>query len=356
MEKIGIKSLTLEELEEKMLELGEKKFRALQIYDWLYKKRAYSFDEMLNIKEDFRKLLSEVFFIEKLEIFEKYVSKDGTIKYLFLLPSGDLIESVIMRYNYGNTICISSQKGCKMGCEFCASTKAPFLGNLTAGEIIEQIICAECDLGERISNVVFMGIGEPLDNFENVKKAIKNINNPKGLEIGARKITISTCGVVPKIYELADLKLQSTLSISLHSGNDEYRSSIMPINRIYSLDKLFSAIKYYNEVTGKRVSFEYVVIKDKTDRKKDADEVINLIKKYNIKAHVNIIRVNEIDEREFKTSNEENILKFRDYLNNAGIVATIRRTLGEDINAACGQLRRRALKKGEDNENICENR
>lgn len=347
MEKLGIKSFTISELEEKMIEIGEKKFRAKQIFEWLYKKRVYSFFDMLNLKEDLRIKLDKMFFIEKLEIAEKYISKDGTIKYLFMLPSGDFIESVIMRYNYGNTICISSQKGCKMGCEFCASTKAPFLGNLTTGEIVEQIITSEKDLKSRISNVVFMGIGEPLDNFENVKKAIENINSPKGLEIGARKITISTCGVVPKIYELADLKLQCTLSISLHSGNNEYRSSIMPINRVYPLDELFSAIKYYNEITKKRVSFEYVVIKGKTDRKKDADEVINLIKKYNIKAHINIIRVNEIDERDFKTSNEENILKFRDYLNSKGIVATIRRTLGEDINAACGQLRRKALKKGQ---------
>lgn len=345
MEKIGIKSLSLEELEEKVLELGEKKFRAGQIFDWIYKKKVYSFDDMLNLKEDFRKLLDSVFYIEKLEIFKKLESKDGTIKYLFLLPSGDMIESVVMRYNYGNTICISSQKGCKMGCKFCASTKAPFLGDLTAGEIVEQIIAAENDLGERISNVVFMGIGEPLDNFDNVITAISNINNPKGLEIGARKITISTCGVVPKIYELADLKTQCTLSISLHSGNDEYRSSIMPINRAYPLDELFKAIKYYNDTAKKRVSFEYVVISGKTDRKEDADEVIALIKKYDIKAHINIIRVNEIKEFKFKSANEENILKFRDYLNDKGIVATIRRTLGQDIEAACGQLRRQTLKE-----------
>lgn len=345
MEKIGIKSLSLKDLEEKLVELGEKKFRASQIFDWLYKKKVYSFSDMLNLKEELRNLLDSVFYIEKFEIFKKFVSEDGTVKYLFLLESGDLIESVVMRYNYGNTICISSQKGCKMGCKFCASTKAAFLGSLTSGEIIEQIIRAEIDLGERISNVVFMGIGEPFDNFDNVIKAVENINNPKGLEIGARKITISTCGVVPKIYELADLKTQCTLSISLHSGNDEYRSSIMPINRAYPLDELFKAIKYYNEVTGKRVSFEYVVIKGKTDRKKDADEVINLIKKYNIKAHVNIIRVNEIKELTFKTSDEDNILKFRDYLNDHGIVATIRRTLGKDIEAACGQLRRQTLKE-----------
>lgn len=346
MEKIGIKSLSFNELEDKMLELGEKKFRAVQIYEWLYKKRVYSFFEMLNLKEDLRNLLDEVFYIEKLEIVDKLVSKDGTVKYLFKLPSEDIIESAVMRYNYGNTICISSQKGCKMGCEFCASTKAPFGGNLTAGEIIEQIISAENDLEDRISNVVFMGIGEPLDNFNNVLTAISNINSPKGLEIGARKITISTCGIVPKIYELADLKMQCTLSISLHSGDDTYRSSIMPINRAYPLDELFTAIKYYNDIAGKRVSLEYVVIKGKTDKKEDADKVINLIKKYNIKAHVNLIRVNEIEERDFKSSNEEDIVKFRDYLNDHGIVATIRRSLGKDINAACGQLRKKALKEG----------
>ena len=346
MEKVGIKSLSFNELEEKMLELGEKKFRAVQIYEWLYKKRVYSFFDMLNLKEELREVLDTVFYIEKLEIIDKLVSSDGTVKYLFKLPTGDIIESVVMRYNYGNTICISSQKGCKMGCEFCASTKAPFGGNLTAGEIIEQIISAELDLGERISNVVFMGIGEPLDNFKNVITAISNINDPKGLEIGARKITISTCGVVPKIYELADLKMQCTLSISLHSGDDNYRSSIMPINRAYPLDELFTAIKYYNDVAGKRVSLEYVVIKGKTDRKEDADKVINLIRKYNIKAHVNLIRVNEIEEREFISSDENDIIKFRDYLNESGIVATIRRSLGKDIDAACGQLRKKALKEG----------
>lgn len=346
MEKIGIKSLSFNELEEKMLELGEKKFRAVQIYEWLYKKRVYSFFDMLNLKEELREVLDTVFYIEKLEIIDKLVSSDGTVKYLFKIPSGDIIESVVMRYNYGNTICISSQKGCKMGCEFCASTKAPFGGDLTAGEIIEQIISAELDLGERISNVVFMGIGEPLDNFNSVITAISNINDPKGLEIGARKITISTCGVVPKIYELADLKMQCTLSISLHSGDDNYRSSIMPINRAYPLDELFTAIKYYNDVAGKRVSLEYVVIKGKTDRKEDADKVINLIRKYNIKAHVNLIRVNEIEEREFISSDENDIIKFRDYLNESGIVATIRRSLGKDIDAACGQLRKKALKEG----------
>lgn len=346
MEKVGIKSLSFNELEEKMLELGEKKFRTVQIYEWLYKKRVYSFFDMLNLKEELREVLDTVFYIEKLEIVDKLVSSDGTVKYLFKIPSGDIIESVVMRYNYGNTICISSQKGCKMGCEFCASTKAPFGGDLTAGEIIEQIISAELDLGERISNVVFMGIGEPLDNFNSVITAISNINDPKGLEIGARKITISTCGVVPKIYELADLKMQCTLSISLHSGDDNYRSSIMPINRAYPLDELFTAIKYYNDVAGKRVSLEYVVIKGKTDRKEDADKVINLIRKYNIKAHVNLIRVNEIEEREFISSDENDIIKFRDYLNESGIVATIRRSLGKDIDAACGQLRKKALKEG----------
>lgn len=346
MEKVGIKSLSFNELEEKMIELGEKKFRAVQIYEWLYKKRVYSFFDMLNLKEELREVLDRVFYIEKLEIIDKLVSSDGTVKYLFKIPSGDIIESVVMRYNYGNTICISSQKGCKMGCEFCASTKAPFGGDLTAGEIIEQIISAELDLGERISNVVFMGIGEPLDNFNSVITAISNINDPKGLEIGARKITISTCGVVPKIYELADLKMQCTLSISLHSGDDNYRSSIMPINRAYPLDELFTAIKYYNDVAGKRVSLEYVVIKGKTDRKEDADKVINLIRKYNIKAHVNLIRVNEIEEREFISSDENDIIKFRDYLNESGIVATIRRSLGKDIDAACGQLRKKALKEG----------
>lgn len=231
----------------------------------------------------------------------------------FGLPTGDAIETVLMKYHHGYTICISTQKGCRMGCKFCASTKAKFGGNLTAGEIISQILEVEKIENIRISNVVFMGIGEPLDNFNNLIIAIDNINNHKGLEIGARKISISTCGVVDKIYELADLKLQCTLSISLHATTDERRSKLMPINNKYNIESLLEAVKYYIEVTGRRVSFEYALIKDENDMKEDAVRLVELIS--NIKSHVNLIPINKIDEEKFKSSTDEKIIKYRDYLN-----------------------------------------
>lgn len=342
MEKIGIKQFTLNELKEYFKQLGQKPYRAEQVYSWLYDKdkRVESFSEMTNLDKTLRDELDNIFYIERLECLEKQVSKDGTIKYLLKLPTSDAIETVLMKYHHGYSICISTQKGCKMGCKFCASTKAKFGGNLTAGEIIEQILFVEKDENIRVSNVVFMGIGEPLDNFENVIKAIENINNYKGLNIGARHISISTCGLVPEIKKLADLKLQCVLSISLHSAVDEKRSSIMPINNRYGIKELMEACKYYTETTGKRISFEYALIKGVNDNIEDAKQLVNLIK--DIKCHVNLIPVNETKETDFKKTEEKSILKYRDYLNENGIVATIRRELGSDIDAACGQLRKRS--------------
>lgn len=336
----GIKEYTLDGLKEVFKGLGEKSYRAEQVYKWIYKERIESFDEMTDLSLEFREKLKEIFYIEKLELLKKQESKDGTKKYLFKLPTSDAIESVLMKYKYGYTLCISTQKGCRMGCRFCASTKVKFNGNLTAGEIISQILEVEKIENIRISNVVFMGIGEPLDNFENLIIAIENINNHKGLEIGARKISISTCGIVDKIYELADLNLQCTLSISLHATIDERRSKLMPINNKYNIESLLKAVKYYINITGRRVSFEYALIKDENDMQEDATRLVELIK--DIKSHVNLIPINEIDEENFKSSTNEKVFKYRDFLNEHGIVATIRRELGQDIDAACGQLRKRS--------------
>ena len=309
----GIKAYTLDGLKEFFETIGEKPYRAEQAYFWIYKERVESFDEMTNLSLELRNKLKDVLYIEKLKLIEKQVSKDGTKKYLFELPTSDAIETVLMKYKYGYTICVSTQKGCKMGCEFCASTKAKFGGNLTAGEIIEQILVVEKLENIRISNVVFMGIGEPLDNFENLVIAIENINNHKGLEIGARHISISTCGIADKIYQLADLKLQSTLSISLHATTDEERSKIMPINRKYNIAELLESVKYYTKTTGRRVSFEYALIKDKNDNLEDAKRLVKLIK--DIKSHVNLIPINEIEESDYEKSTDEKVLEYRDFLN-----------------------------------------
>ena len=309
----GIKEYTLDGLKEAFKSIGEKPYRAEQVYFWIYKERVQSFDEMTNLSLDLREKLKKILYIEKLELLEKQESKDGTKKYLFKLPTDDAIETVLMEYNHGYTLCLSTQKGCKMGCKFCASTKAKFSGNLTAGEIVEQILMVEKIEGIRISNIVFMGIGEPLDNFENLIISIENINNNKGLEIGARHISISTCGIADKIYKLADLKLQSTLSISLHATTDEARSEIMPINNKVNIAELLAAVKYYVETTGRRVSFEYALIKDKNDNLEDAKRLVSLIK--GIHSHVNLIPINEIEEASFKKSTDDKVIKYRDYLN-----------------------------------------
>jgi len=339
----NIKDYNLEELKKEIQDIGEKPFRAEQIFKWLYQEKVKSFDEMTNLSLELRKKLEENYTICNFEILRKQESKDGTIKYLFDVLDGNAIETVLMSYHHGYSICISSQIGCKMGCKFCASTGINFERNLTSGEIVEQLLAVEQDTGVRISNIVFMGIGEPLDNYDNVVNAIKIINNPKGLNIGARHISISTSGLVPKIYKLAEENIQCTLSISLHATNNEKRSSMMPVNNSYPIEKLMQACKDYIAKTNRRISFEYALAKDNNDNLQDAKELVKLLK--GMLCHVNLIPINKIENGQFDKSSNENIMRFRDYLNDHGIVATIRRELGSDIDAACGQLRRKNLKE-----------
>ena len=345
----NIKDFNLDELKQELLSIGEKPFRAEQIFKWLFVDKVKSFDEMTNLSLDLREKLKANYNICNFEILNKLVSKDGTIKYLFDIGDGNAIESVLMDYHHGKSVCVSSQIGCKMGCKFCASTGIAFIRSLTSGEIVEQILSIEKDTGCTVSNFVFMGIGEPMDNFDNVMNAIAILNNPKGLNIGARHISVSTSGVVPKIYEFADKNIQSTLSISLHSPDDEKRSSMMPVNNLYNIEELMKACKYYMEKTNKRISFEYALAKDNNDNLEDAEKLIRLIKtqlgNHTNLVHFNLIPINNIEGGKYTKSSMDNIIKFRDYLNNKGITATIRRELGSDINAACGQLRRQNLNK-----------
>ena len=339
----NIKDYDLIQLKEEMKEMGEKPFRAEQIFKWLYQDKVKNFNEMTNLSIELRNKLEEKYTICNFEIIKKQKSKDGTIKYLFDLLDGNAIETVLMSYHHGYSICVSSQIGCKMGCKFCASTGINFARNLTSGEIVEQLLAVEQDTGVRISNIVFMGIGEPLDNYENVINAIRIINNPKGLNIGARHISISTSGLVPKIYKLAEENIPCTLSISLHATNNEKRSNMMPVNNSYPIEELIQACKDYIAKTNRRISFEYALAKDNNDNLDDAKELVKLLK--GMLCHVNLIPINKIENGKFTKSSNENIMKFRDYLNDHGIVATIRRELGSDIDAACGQLRRKNLNK-----------
>lgn len=337
---IDLKDFEYDELAEFLTEMGEKKFRAAQIYKWLHS-GVESYDEMSDISKSLRDKLKEVSYVSTLEIEEKFVSRlDGTVKYLFRLPDGNCIESVVMHYHHGLTICISSQVGCRMGCRFCASTIGGLYRSLTAGEILNQVIFAEKDMGERISNIVLMGIGEPLDNYDNVIKFLHNINHEKGKNIGYRHITLSSCGVVPGIYTLADEKLPITLTISLHAPNNEIRDSIMPVNHAYKIEELIKACRYYLETTGRRLSFEYSLIHGVNDSERNADELAALVKP--LHAHVNLIPVNKVEEREYKKGSRSEINAFKDRLIARGVNATVRRELGADISASCGQLRKRA--------------
>ena len=341
--KKNIKDFNLEELKEEFVNIGEKPFRAEQVFKWIWQSNVTDFESMTNLSKELREKLNNIYEIKNFEILQKQEAKDGTKKYLFnILDNDNAIETVLMEYKFGKSICVSSQIGCKMGCKFCASTGIPFVRSLTPGEIAEQILAVQRDENIRISNVVFMGVGEPLDNYDNVVKAIRLLNHPKGLAIGARHISVSTSGLVPKIYDLADEQIQCTLSISLHASADEKRSEMMPVNKVYNIEKLIEACKYYIEKTGRRVSFEYALAKDNNDNLDDAKKLIKLIRGMN--CHVNLIPINKIENGKFVKSTNENIIKFRDYLNEHGIVATIRRELGSDIDAACGQLRRKNLK------------
>ncbi len=338
---IDLKDFEYDELTEFLAEIGEPKYRSGQIFEWLHK-GVESYGEMTNISKATKKKLEEISAVSTLKIREKYVSKiDGTVKYLFELPDGNCIESVVMRYHHGLTICISSQVGCRMGCRFCASTIGGLYRNLAPGEIINQVIFAQKDLGERISNIVMMGIGEPLDNFENVVKFLHNVNHEKGLNIGYRHITVSTCGVVPVIYELAKENLPITLTISLHAPNDEIRDGIMPVNHKWKISELMEACRAYLDATGRRISFEYSLIHGVNDSMENADELSRLVK--SLHAHVNLIPVNKVEERSYTKGTNEEIYAFSERLSKNGINVTVRRELGSDIAASCGQLRKKLL-------------
>lgn len=338
--KKDIKSLSLEELSAQIKDLGLPKFRAGQIFEWLHKYGVSSFDEMTNLSKELRASLSNDFYIADCIIEEKYVSSiDSTVKYLFRLNDGEFIESVIMKYKYGYTICVSSQVGCKMGCKFCASTLAGFKRNLTPSEIESQIHSAQKDLGIRISHIVLMGIGEPLDNYDNVIRFLYNVNDKNGLNISMRNITLSTCGIVPRMYDLLNEGLQITLTVSLHAPNDEIRSRSMPVNDKWCMDEVLNACREYVNKTGRRVSFEYTLINGVNDSNECAEELALRLK--GMLCHVNLIPVNDVKERGNVRSTDEAINRFLSILKKRGINATIRRTLGSDINASCGQLRRK---------------
>lgn len=340
-----IKSLTFDELNNEILSIGLPKFRTGQIYSWLHEKGVDSFDEMTNLSKDLREKLNQKYFIPSVEIEDKYVSKiDSTVKYLFRLYDGEYVEAVIMKYKYGYTICISSQVGCKMGCNFCASTLAGFKRNLLPSEMESQLHTAQKDLNIRISHIVLMGIGEPLDNYDNVIKFIRTVNNDKGLNISMRDITLSTCGVVPKMYDLANENIPITLTLSLHAPNDKLRSSMMPVNDKWGVDEAINACKNYAEVTGRRVSFEYTLINGVNDTTECAHELADKLK--GMLCHVNLIPVNDVEERGNVRSTDKSIKNFCETLYSLGINATIRRTLGSDINASCGQLRRKKNEGG----------
>ncbi len=344
MSKKDILSLDIHELEMLLDELSEKKFRAKQVFSWLHQKRVFDFEEMTDLSKDLRQKLSDNFEISVPDIERKLMSqKDGTVKYLFRLQDGMFVETVLMEYEYGTSICLSTQVGCKMGCKFCASTIAGFERNLEPSEILGQVYAAEQDSGRKISGIVLMGIGEPLDNFQNVMKFLELVSDPKGTGLSLRHVTLSTCGVVPKIYELADKKLGLTLSVSLHCPDNEGRSEIMPINRTYNVNELIKAAEYYVDTTGRRVTFEYAVIDNVNSDKQSAERLAHLIK--GINCHVNLIPVNTVKERDYRSS-RKSAERFREYLEQMKINATVRRTLGSDIEAACGQLRRERKETG----------
>lgn len=334
-----IKSMTLQELKDEITLMGEKSFKAGQIYSWLHKHGAVSFDEMTNLSKDLRSQLQKKYDIYNCSIEKKLVSVyDNTVKYLFRLNDGELIESVVMKYKYGYTICVSSQVGCKMGCKFCASGIAGFVRNLKPSEILSQVYMAQRDLGIRISHIVMMGVGEPLDNFDNVMRFLSLVTDENGLNISMRNISLSTCGVVSGIYKLMEKKLQLTLSVSLHAPNDAIRSNTMPVNDRWNIDELLKACKDYTKATSRRISFEYAMISGVNDSDECAAELGKKLK--GMLCHVNLIPVNSVKERDYKKSSDNRIAGFIKILEKYGINVTVRRTLGSDINASCGQLRR----------------
>ena len=338
MSKNCISSYTLEGLTALMKELGQPAFRAKQIFHWLHQKLVTEFSAMTDQPKALLAKLEEGYYIAAPAIVRRQQSKDGTVKYLFALADGNCIETVIMRYHYGVTACVSSQVGCRMGCRFCASTQAGRVRDLEAGEIAGQIYAAQKDIGERISHIVLMGIGEPLDNFDNVMDFLSIISSPDGVNIGMRNISLSTCGIVPMIDKLAEKKLQLTLSISLHAPNDAMRSGMMPVNDAYPVAQLIAACRRYQQTTGRRVSFEYSMVRGVNDSPATAKELAAFIR--GMGAHVNLIPINPVDGSPYSATDAENVKRFQTLLTDLGVNATVRRRLGSDISAACGQLRR----------------
>ncbi|NLP15235.1 MAG: 23S rRNA (adenine(2503)-C(2))-methyltransferase RlmN [Clostridium sp.] len=337
-DKLDLLSMTIDELEDLVLKMGHKKFHGKQIFQWT-NKGIKDIDEMSNLSKELRNRLKERTYINRLEIVKKLASSiDDTTKYLFRLMDGSVIESVLMKYQHGYSACISSQVGCRMGCRFCASTGAGFMRNLAPGEMLDQIISIQMDVKQRIGNVVIMGIGEPLDNYDNVVKFLRLANNEDGLNIGARHISVSTCGLVPQILRLSKENLPVTLSISLHAPNNNTRDKIMPVNKRYSIDKLIEACKIYTETTNRRITFEYALIDGVNDSKDNALELAGRLK--GMLCHVNLIPVNTVSGTDFKRSTKEKTARFKEVLEKHGVETTVRRELGSDINAACGQLRR----------------
>jgi len=346
----NILDLNLVELKQWMKSNFEHEFRAKQVSDWIYKD-VWKFQNMNNIPQGIREKLESNFYIGIPEVVEEHTSKiNDTRKYLFALNDGNLIECVVMKYKHGNSICISTQVGCRMGCKFCASTIGGMIRNLTPGEMLSQIMKSQQLIGERISNVVLMGSGEPFDNFENVIKFLHIVNSENGLNIGQRHITISTCGIVPKIKEFADIDMQTTLAISLHAATDEIRIKSMPIANKYSIAEIIDACKYYINKTNRRITFEYALVAELNDSLLDAEELSALLQ--GMLCHVNLIPVNEINENTLKRSSDDAIAKFKRVLENNNIQTTIRREMGLDINAACGQLRRSYIKENKVNEGV----
>lgn len=338
--KKDIRAYTYEQLQEEMASLGEKKFRAKQIYEWLHVKLAEDFEEMTNLSKSLREKLEKEYTILPVKMLERQESAlDGTNKFLFRLYDGNVVESVLMRYKHGNSVCISSQVGCRMGCRFCASTIGGLVRNLSPSEMLGQIYQIQRIIGERISNVVIMGTGEPLDNFENFLCFIRLLTDEHGLNISQRNVTVSTCGIVPKMLELAKEKLQITLALSLHGATQEKRKELMPVANKYSLEEVLDACDAYFEETGRRITFEYSLVHGVNDRDEDAKELTAILKQRN--CHLNLIPVNPIKERTFEQPSRKNALNFKNKLEKSGINVTIRREMGADIDGACGQLRRR---------------
>ncbi|WP_428909574.1 23S rRNA (adenine(2503)-C(2))-methyltransferase RlmN [Niallia sp. Krafla_26] len=351
MNKESIYGLTFEQLTDWLLERGHKKFRATQVWDWLYNKRVTDFSKMSNVNKELLQLLEENFSIHTTTLNTKQESADGTIKFLFNLKDGNLIETVLMRHKYGFSVCVTTQVGCNIGCSFCASGILAKNRDLSSGEIVEQIMNVQHHLDEqgkdeRVSHVVVMGIGEPFDNFENLIKFLTVINDQKGLAIGARHITVSTSGLSPKIYEFADLQLQVNLALSLHAPNNELRSRIMKINKAYPIEKLMEALEYYLEKTNRRITIEYILLRDVNDHQEEALQLANLLKDKRHLAYVNLIPYNPVNEHiQYERSEKESILIFYDTLKKHGINCVIRQEQGTDIDAACGQLRSKQMKK-----------